>query len=183
LRRRVTAHAHGSVGIAVATEAGVDMIEHCSFTTPGGIDFDGAVADAIVAKGIVVSPTVSVGYRNWTDDGMKKRRKQVMQGLFERNCQVMMSTDCGIPGVPHAALAGGMEVIAELGDLSPVDTLKLATSNSATILGLKDRGTLEAGKAADIVVVEGDPTTDLGALRRVRYVLRDGEIVFGAPGR
>jgi imidazolonepropionase-like amidohydrolase len=183
LRRRVTAHAHGSVGIAVATEAGVDMIEHCSFTTPGGIDFDPELADAIAAKGIVVSPTVSVGYRNWTDDGMRQRRKQVMQGLFERGCTVLMSTDCGIPGVPHNALAGGMQILAELGELSPVATLKLATSGSASVLGLNDRGTLEPGKAADILVVEGDPTTGLGDLTRVRYVLRDGEVVFRANGR
>ncbi|MEO9255269.1 MAG: amidohydrolase family protein [Tepidiformaceae bacterium] len=183
LRLRVTAHAHGSVGIGVATEAGVDMIEHCSFTTPGGTDFDPQVADAIAAKGIVVSPTVSVGYRNWKDDGMKQRRKQVTLGLLERGCQVLMSTDCGIPGVPHNALAGGMQVLAELGELSPIQTLKLATSSSANILGLKDRGTLEAGKSADLLVVEGDPTVDLGDLTRVRYVLRDGEIVYRAAGR
>jgi imidazolonepropionase-like amidohydrolase len=94
-----------------------------------------------------------------------------------------MSTDCGIPGVPHNALAGGMQVLAELGDLSPVATLKLATSGSASVLGLNDCGTLEPGKAADILVVEGDPTTDLGDLTRVRSVLRDGEVVFRANGR
>jgi imidazolonepropionase-like amidohydrolase len=76
-----------------------------------------------------------------------------------------------------------MQVLAELGDLSPDATLKLATSGSASDLGLNDRGTLESGKAADILVVEGDPTTGLGDLTRVRYVLRDGEVVFRANGR
>ena len=181
LRRKLTAHAHGAVGIAVAVEAGVDMIEHCSFTAPGGVAFDPALADEIAKRGIVVSPTVSVGYRNWTDDGLRKRRADVMRELLARGCQVIMSTDCGISGVPHNALAGGIEVLSELGNLKPVEALKLATSTSASILGLKDRGTIEVGKAADLVVVEGDPTLRLSDLARIRYVLKDGVVVFGAP--
>ena len=54
MRRRVTAHAHGIEGIRVAVEAGVDGIEHCSFTTPGGYEFDQPLIDQIAAKGIVV---------------------------------------------------------------------------------------------------------------------------------
>ena len=178
LRRRVTAHAHGTEGIAVAVEAGVDMIEHCSFTTPGGIDFVESLAAALAEKGIIISPTTSIGYRNWKDDGMRQRRAAVMQGLFARKCIVIMSTDCGIPGVPHNALGAGIEVLAELSKLTPVEALRLATSTSAEILGLQDRGTLEPGKAADLLVVEGDPTRDLAALGRVRYVFKDGELAF-----
>ncbi len=178
LRRRVAAHAHGSEGIAVAVEAGVDMIEHCSFTTPGGIDFVAGLGDAIASKGIVVSPTTSIGYRNWKDDGMRQRRAEVLRGLLARGCRVIMSTDCGIPGVPHNALGAGIGVLAELGQLTPVEALRLATSTSADILELKDRGTLEPGKAADLLVVEGDPTRDLAALGRVRYVFKDGELAF-----
>jgi imidazolonepropionase-like amidohydrolase len=178
LGRRITAHAHGTAGIATAVEAGVDMVEHCSFTAPGGYEFDPAIADAIAAKGIIVSPTTSVGYRNWPDDGRKQRRAEIVRELFARGCQVIMSTDCGIPGVPHNALAGGIEVLAEMARLSPVQALRLATSTSAAILGLKDRGTIEPGKAADLLVVEGDPTRELGALGRVRCVVRDGAVVF-----
>jgi imidazolonepropionase-like amidohydrolase len=181
LRRKLTAHAHGAAGIAVVVEAGVDMIEHCSFTVPGGVAFDPSVADQIAKKGIVVSPTVSIGYRNWTDDGLKKRRAEVMRELLGRGCQVIMSTDCGISGVPHNALAAGLEVLAELGNLKPVAALKLATSTSASILGLRDRGSIEAGKAADLLVVEGDPTRQLSDLTRIRYVLKDGVVVFAAP--
>ena len=177
LRRRITAHAHGTAGIATAVEAGVDMVEHCSFTAPGGYEFDPAVADAIAAKGIVVSPTTSVGYRNWPDDGRKQRRAEIMRELFARGCTVIMSTDCGIPGVPHNALAGGIEVLAEMSGLSPVAALRLATSTSADILGLPDRGAIEPGKAADLLVVEGDPTEKLSDLSRVRHVLRDGALV------
>ena len=181
LRRKVTAHAHGVEGIRVAVEAGVDMIEHCTFSVPGGIELDEALLVAIAEKGIVVSPTTSVGYRNWKDDGQKERRKQVTRAIFAHRCKVIMSTDCGIPGVPHAALAGGMSVLQELSGLAAVEILKLATSTSAALLGLPDRGVIAPGKLADLMVVEGDPTEDLAALERVRYVFKGGELVFERP--
>ncbi|MGH2633657.1 MAG: amidohydrolase family protein [Tepidiformaceae bacterium] len=181
LRRKVTAHAHGVEGIRVAVEAGVDMIEHCTFTVPGGIELDELLLAAIAAKGIIVSPTTSVGYRTWTDDGQRERRRQVTRAIFANGCKVVMSTDCGIPGVPHAALAGGMSVLQELSGGPAVEILKLATSTSAALLELPDRGVIAPGKAADLVVVEGDPTQDLGALERVRYVFKAGEMVFERP--
>ncbi len=181
LRRRVTAHAHGIEGIRVAVEAGVDGIEHCSFTTAGGYEFDQPLIDQIAAKRIVVSPTVSVGFRKWPDDGRREQRGRVLKALLDSNCRVLMSTDCGIPGVPHEALAGGMDVFAEAAGASPVELLRLATSRSADLLGLKDLGTIAPGAIADLLVVEGDPTANLADLDRVRYVLRGGRVVFANP--
>ena len=178
LRRKVAAHAHGIEGIRVATEAGVDCIEHCSFTTPGGYELDQPLIDEIARKGILVSPTVSIGFRNWPDDGRKQQRGQVLKALLDSGCKVLMSTDCGIPGVPHEALAGGMDVLQECTAYPPVEILKLATSRSAELLELNDRGVIEPGRLADLLVVEGDPTRDLGALGRVRYVVKGGEVVF-----
>ena len=180
LRRRVAAHAHGIEGIRVATEAGVDCIEHCSFTAPGGYEFDQPLVDRIAAKGILVSPTVSVGFRNWPDDGRRQQRGQVLKALLDSGCRVLMSTDCGIPGVPHESLAGGMQVLQELTGYAPLEILKLATSRSAELLGLEDRGVIEAGRLADLLVVEGDPTHDLSALERVRFVILDGEVAYAA---
>jgi imidazolonepropionase-like amidohydrolase len=180
LRRKVAAHAHGIEGIRVATEAAVDCIEHCSFTTPGGYEFDQGLLEEIAKRGILVSPTVSIGFRNWPDDGRKEQRGRVLKALLDADCRVLMSTDCGIPGVPHEALGGGLEVLQEATGYSPVEILKLATSRSAELLELNDRGVLEPGRLADLVVVEGDPTQDLTALQRIRYVLKDGEVVFAA---
>jgi imidazolonepropionase-like amidohydrolase len=89
-----------------------------------------------------------------------------------------MSTDCGIPNVPHEALAGGMDVLREATGYAPVEILKLATSRSAELLELHDRGTIEPGRVADLLVVEGDPTQELSALQKVRYVVSGGEVVF-----
>ena len=82
--------------------------------------------------------------------------------------------------MPHEALGGGLEVLAELGGLSPLAALRLATSGAATLLGLGDRGVIGTGKRADIVVVDGDPAADLGALSRVRLVMKAGAIVYRA---
>ncbi len=178
LGRRVTAHAHGIAGIRVAVEARVDMIEHCSFTTPAGVENDAALIAAIADAGIVVSPTVSIGYRLWPDDGRRARRAEVLQAMVAAGCRLIASTDCGIPLVPHDALAGGLQVLSELARLSPLETLKLATSRSAQLLDLPDRGTIQPGQRADLLAVDGDPTTDLAALERVRCVIRGGEVVF-----
>lgn len=179
LRRRVAAHCHGVPGIRNAIEAGVDTLEHCSFTTPAGVERDDALIEKAAARGIAISPTTSIGYRLWTDDGLKAARAALMRAFFAAGAPVLMSTDCGIPNVPHEALAAGMEVLAELGGRTPVEVLRLATSRSAELLGLDDRGVLAPGRLADIVVVEGDPTRDLAALRRVRYVIKGGEVVAG----
>jgi imidazolonepropionase-like amidohydrolase len=155
------------------------MVEHCSFTGPDGTyDYDPAVTAAIVAKGIVVSPTISVGYRRWADDGRRRDRAAIIRDQFAQGAKVVMSTDCGIPSVPHEALADGIEVLAEAAELSPVQALKLATSTSADLLGLDDRGVIAPGRRADLLVVDGDPTVDLSALGRVRMVVRAGEVVF-----
>ncbi len=180
LRKRVAAHCHGTAGIRVAVQAGVDTIEHCSFTGPGGIDYDPEVVKAIAAKGIIVSPTVSVGYRRWTDDGLRQRRAYVMREILAAGCPLLMSTDCGIPNVPHEALGEGLEVMSELCALTPVAALRLATSGAAELLGLSGRGVIAPDKRADLLVVEGDPTQNLAALQRVRLVLKAGEVVFRA---
>jgi imidazolonepropionase-like amidohydrolase len=178
LRKRVAAHCHGTAGIRIAVEAGADTIEHCTFSGAGNtIDFDPVIVSEMAARRTVVSPTVSVGYRRWRDDGLHTRRAEVLRSIFASGTPVVMSTDCGIPGVPHDALAGGMEVLAELSGLSPFDALKLATSQAAELLGLTDRGILREGARADVLIVEGDPLTGLGALNRVRAVFAGGRRV------
>jgi imidazolonepropionase-like amidohydrolase len=183
LERRVTAHCHGIAGVRLAVEAGVDMIEHCTFSTPEGIERDDELIGRIARAGTVVSPTVSIGYRLWADDGRRARRGEILRAVFGAGCRVIASTDCGIPQVPHNALWQGLDVLAELAGLKPVEALRLATSRSAELLGLADRGRLAPGLRADLVVVEGDPARGLAALGRVRYVLKAGEVVFAAPPR
>jgi imidazolonepropionase-like amidohydrolase len=180
LRKRVAAHCHGTAGIRNAVEAGVDTLEHCSFVGEDGVDRDDSVLQRVADKSMVISPTISVGYRTWTDDGRKAARRDLLRKMLELKCDIAMSTDCGIPGVPHEALAGALDVVREMSGLPPAEVLKLATSTSAALLGLADRGTIAPGRRADLVVLEGDPTQDLAALESVRAVIKGGEVVHTA---
>ncbi|MBT5773233.1 MAG: amidohydrolase family protein, partial [Dehalococcoidia bacterium] len=178
LEMKVTAHAHGVEGIKVAVEAPVDMIEHCSFQTPAGSVKDDSVILDIARKGIRVSPTIVGALANYRGEPRWDLRAELTKALFAAGCDVLMSTDCGIPNTPHENLAQALQVIDELAGLGPVATLKLATSTSARLLDLDDRGTIAAGQRADLLVVEGDPTEDLSALERVRLVVSAGEVVY-----
>ena len=180
LEMKVTAHAHGVEGIKVAVEAPVDMIEHCSFQTPEGSAKDDSVILDIARKGVRVSPTIVGALSTYRGQPRWDSRAELTKALFAAGCDVLMSTDCGIPNTPHENLAQALQVIDELADLGPVETLKLATSTSARLLDLDDRGTIVAGQRADLLVVEGDPTEDLSALERVRLVVSGGEVVYRA---
>jgi imidazolonepropionase-like amidohydrolase len=177
LNRRVAAHCHGTAGIRNAVAAGVDTLEHCSFTGANGIDRDDELIATIASAGTIVSPTISIGYRTWTDDGRRKQRAELLREMVRQGCRISMSTDCGIPGVPHDRLAEALVIVQEMTGLKAAEVLKLATSRSAELLGLHDRGELAPGKRADLVVVEGDPTLDLSSLQRVRHVFKGGQQV------
>ncbi|MCB9482947.1 MAG: amidohydrolase family protein [Dehalococcoidia bacterium] len=174
---RVTAHAHGVDGIRAAVEAGVDGLEHCSFQAPDGNAPDDDLIARIASEGILVSPTITGGLAAAEGTPRWESRGDVVRRILKAGCRVVMSTDCGIPNTPHEDLAVSMGILQRMTDLAPVEVLKLATSTSAVQLGLPDRGVVADGTRADLIVIEGDPTEDLGALRRVRAVVRGGELV------
>ena len=172
----VAAHCHGVEGIKAALAARVDTLEHCSFQTPEGSQKDDTVIEEIAKAGLIVSPTIS-GAIGRAPAARVAARAELTRAIFTAGCKVIMSTDCGIPGVPHEDLATGMAVLQEMAELSAVETLKLATSTSADLLGLHDRGRIVSGRRADLLIVEGDPTADLAALHSVRMVVAGGRIV------
>jgi imidazolonepropionase-like amidohydrolase len=176
LNRRVTAHAHGVRGIQAAIAGGVDMIEHCSFQTPDGHAADLDVIAAIADAGIMVSPTISPGLERFKGTERWERRAELTRALLAAGCELVMSTDCGIPNAPHDELAVSMGLLQELSGLTAPEVLRLATSTSAERLGLDDRGRVEVGMRADLVVVQGDPAVDLTALQRVRLVIANGRV-------
>jgi imidazolonepropionase-like amidohydrolase len=91
-----------------------------------------------------------------------------------------VGTDAGSPNNPHGDVAGELELFARAG-LPNMFILKSATSVSARTMGRgDDLGTLEAGKLADVIAVDGNPADDISAIRNVRLVIKDGEIVHQA---
>jgi imidazolonepropionase-like amidohydrolase len=184
--RRVAAHAYSVAAIENALSAGVDSIEHGSF-----IDRD--TAARMRESGAYLVPTMSV-YQAMSEKGpelgapeyITRKTAEVLdlsreafRLALEVGVPVAAGTDCGAPGHPHGTLPEELMLMVESG-ASPVQALRFGTSAAADLLGLGGEvGSLEVGKRADLLAVDGDPTTDILALRKVRMVLRDGSRVEG----
>jgi imidazolonepropionase-like amidohydrolase len=188
--RRVAAHAYSIEAIGNALDAGVDSIEHGSF-----IDRD--TAGRMRETGTYLVPTMSV-YRAMSERGpelgapeyIRRKTAEVLEAsreafrlALEAGVPVAAGTDCGAPGHPHGTLPEEMMLMVESG-ASPIQALRFGTSAAADLLGLGDEvGSLEPGKRADLLAVDGDPTSEILALRDVRLVLRDGSGVAGRYSR
>jgi len=186
----VAAHAHGIEGIRRAVEAGVTTLEHCSFVTETNERrFDEGLAAMIAEKGIIVCPTVNVNAPHIARlTGITVG--QHVKPLHDIGVRLIAGTDSGIDNTPHHQYVGGLEYLVTLG-LSPEEVLAMATTEAATALGLESiTGRLSPGYDADLIVVDGDPGTDisaLGMLRRViargrDYVPDNGQFDVSAPG-
>lgn len=175
----VAAHCHGTPGIENAAHAGVRTIEHCSWIGESGArePYDPEVAAEIARRGVWISPTVNAGWARFGPE-FAARVTENMRGMKAAGCRLIASTDAGIPRVRHEDLAKALPVFARLAELSPRDALKSATSASADALELGQvTGALREGLAADLVLVEGDPLTDLAVLQRpVLVVCRGREV-------
>jgi imidazolonepropionase-like amidohydrolase len=187
--RPVAAHCHGTAGIAAALRAGVRTIEHASFAGPDGFgtDLDEALVRELAASGVFVAPTVNAGWLRRIRDAEGAptdffRRLSRSLGLQRMHgVRLLASSDAGIPGVFHDALAGGLEALSAFAAMRPVDVLRAATVDAAEALGLsQETGRIEPGLSADLMVVRGDPTQDLAALRDPEAVSFRGRWLDGA---
>ena len=165
----VAAHCHGTEGIAHAAKAGVATIEHCSWLGDDGrrTGYDPDVAAEIARQGIWVSPTISAGWQRFL--GGDGKFEALVSGTFAHmraaGVRLVASTDAGIPNVRHEDLAKALPVFARFAGLTTVEVLRAATSDCADALGLGGvTGRIACNHAADMVLVEGDPLTDVGAL-------------------
>jgi len=182
LGRKVAAHAHGAEGIRWASEAGVDSIEHGSY-------IDDAAIAVMKKNGTYLVPTLYLG--DWFLENAEKmgtpaeliaKGREVMPAArknvaraFAAGVKVGFGTDAAV--YPHGLNAHEFAVMVKLG-LTPLQAIQAATLNDADLLGWSDKvGTIEAGKWADIVAVDGDPLADVTTLERVKFVMKGGEVV------
>jgi imidazolonepropionase-like amidohydrolase len=180
LGKKVAAHAHGVEGIERAVAAGVDTIEHCTFVAEGAIVAPSLdIIDAIVEKGIFVCATAT-----WNLPAMMRENpgfRPPVRLMHERGVRLIAGNDSGIDGVPHRNYVGGLETSVILG-IPPEDVLIGATSRAAEALGLGGvTGVLAPGASADLIVVDGDPLTDVSAVRRLRTVVERGRVFVPDP--
>jgi imidazolonepropionase-like amidohydrolase len=182
LGRKVAAHAHGAAGIKQAVLAGVDSIEHGSF-------IDEEAIRLMKEKGTYLVPTLYLGdwfmenYQRLGVPGfMIEKAKVVLPAArmnlaraFKAGVKVAFGTDAAV--YPHGLNGREFAVMVKLG-LTPMQSIQAATVNAADLLGWSDRiGSIEAGRLADIIAVNGDPTTDVAVLEHPTFVMKDGQVV------
>ena len=179
----VAAHGHGLEGIRRAVEAGVTTVEHCSFVTETNERvFDAALAARMVERGTIVCPTINVNapYVAKLTGVQVGRWVPVM---LEMGVRIIVGTDSGIDNSPHHQYVGGLEYLVDLG-VPASRVLAMATTEAAESVGIgKTTGRLAAGYEADLLVVEGDPTTDIRALASLRRVVARGRDYVPDSGR
>jgi imidazolonepropionase-like amidohydrolase len=180
----VAAHAHGLEGMRRAVEAGVTTIEHCSWVTETNErQFDERLAAQMAERGIVVCPTINVNAPYVTELTGITVGENVTK-MQEVGVRFIVGTDAGIDNTPHHQYAGGLAALVTLLGLRPADVIAMATTEAAAVLGVGAvTGRLAPGYEADLIVVDGDPLTDITALARLRRVIARGRDYVPDSGR
>jgi imidazolonepropionase-like amidohydrolase len=196
----VTVHCRGIPGIVNALEAGVDQIEHACFERPdGSLSFDSNLAGRMARAGIWVTPTIQL-YRDARAHLEKKAAaqglnaaeqqrlaglpaviestRQALQGFLSAGVTVVAGNDAGLPYTGFGCLWQELDAMMS-GGMTAMQAITAATAATARMLRMEDQiGSIQPGKQADLIVVDGNPAEDISALSRVQLVMQAGRIVW-----
>lgn len=185
----VAAHAHGAEGMQRAVDAGVTSIEH-------GTYMNDQIIAAMKKRGTYYVPTILAGVTvaelAQKDDYLPEvvRPKAARVGpqikatftrAYQAHLKIAFGTDTGVS--PHGENAREFELMVECG-MAPMEAIQASTMEAAKLLRVTDRlGSVEKGKIADLVAVDGDPLANISLLRSIQFVMKDGVVykVNGAP--
>ncbi len=181
LHRRVLSHAQNSEAVRRSARAGVASVEHAFLA-------DEAALATLVETGTTLVPTLTVTDVWKNLDGLtagQRERQGEIERLHRSSCEtairlgveVATGTDCGVRGVMPDMLWREIALLHDHG-ASTMAAIRAATSTAARLLGLDaEVGTIEAGKRADLILVDGDPLVDLRRLERPRLVIQAGRLI------
>ncbi len=185
---KVSAHCHAAAGVRNCVEAGIHNLIHCSWLAEDPIDmydYDPAVVDVMVEKGIYVDPTLALGHLNRmrgrvpppSGMGDPVRRFEILRDMWDRGVKFVTGMDAGMTNARFDDFAYIPQVMVEEMKISPMEAIVCSTKTSAECLGIIDEtGTLELGKAADVVIVDGNPAIDIRAMHSVNTIVSQGRI-------
>jgi imidazolonepropionase-like amidohydrolase len=185
-----------------AIEAGLDVMEHAEFLDPDGVmRYDPTIAEMMREAGIWVSPTLqAAGYptvlalqQKREAEGLTRAEEARLEAAETRVAtrvhhfglmlesgllpQMIAGSDSGCGNLAFGHLDYDLQLMAR-GGMTPMEVLESATRVTAESIGLdRELGTLEPGKLADLIAVEGDPSRDITALSRVKAVFQSGQRV------
>jgi len=173
----VTAHAYAPESVIDAVNAGVDCIEHGHLADETGLKL-------MRKKGVFLVPTVTVAEPPSFVQGFLGGRKaisvtmrdeyQSFENAYKLGVKVAFGTDAGV--YPHGKNADEFITMVKLG-MTPADAIRAATVVAAELFALEGlTGTIESGSRADIIAVNSDPLSDIGALKDVDFVLKSGQV-------
>ncbi|HEV8598773.1 MAG TPA: amidohydrolase family protein [Gemmatimonadales bacterium] len=174
---KVAAHAHGTDGIKAAVRAGVASIEH-------GSQLDDEAIALMKEKGTYLVPTTYLVDRinlavlpppiRAKAEKILPLARESLRKAIGAGVKIAFGTDAGV--FPHGENAKEFAVYVKLG-MTTIEALRTATLRAADLLGVSDRGAIEAGRLADLIAVPGNPLTDITATERVSWVMLGGKVV------
>jgi imidazolonepropionase-like amidohydrolase len=182
LGRKVAAHAHGAQGVTWASDAGVDSIEH------GHLMDDNSIA-TLKKNGTYLVPTLYL--MDWNRENAAKtnmpdyvrRKMDMVSAVGQANVKkamaagvkIALGTDAAV--YPHGLNGHELGVYVRMG-MTTLQAIQSATLNGADLLGWSDKiGSIEPGKFADVIAVDGDPLKDVTTVEHVKFVMKGGEVV------
>lgn len=179
--KRVTAHAHGAIGIRNAIEAGVDSIEHASLADEATLRLakqHGTWLAMDIYNGDYID---DIGTKEgWPAEYLRKNREttDAQRAAFKRAVELQVNigfaTDAGV--YPHGLNARQFAYMVRYG-MTPMQAIQSATGRAAEEMGRTDIGVLVPGRYADMVAVKADPLTDIGALEKIDHVMKGGVLI------
>ncbi len=180
---RVAAHATTTEGIKNAVTAGVDSIEH-------GTGANREDLEMMKAKGIFLVPTVGMAYalsdpqrgdamppkERQRREAFRQQMQQVIQVADELGVEIASGFDADSPQT-QGKNAHELVALTVVG-MTPLQAIQAATVKASELIGWQDRiGTIEVGKFADLIAVDGDPISDITTLEKVKFVMKGGKVV------